>query len=98
MSPLHGKALRLGGTCISFSHCIWEDHTSLPVVDKNKTFYKQQVGGALVAGFDGFSVKFSLCVAEKCISVNFVKTVLQVHEKNFFKKINAENLVFGIPL
>lgn len=44
------------------------------VVYKDRTFYKQQVGGALVAVFDGFSMKFSLSGS----SVNFIKIALHV--------------------
>lgn len=38
-----------------------------------KPFYQQQIGGALVAGFDSFSVKFSFSGVCKYISVNCYK-------------------------
>lgn len=62
----------------NFSHCVWKGHSSSPVVYENRTFYKQQVGGALVAGFGGVSVKSSFSGAEKHISANFVKIALHV--------------------
>ena len=87
------KSLRLGDTFISFiSHFIWKNHNNLLAVYKNRTFYKQQVGGALAAGFDGFSMKFSLSVACKYISVNFVKIALICSLKS--QDFGGRNVVF----
>ena len=63
------------------------------IVYKNRTFYKQQIGGALVAGFDGFSMKFSLSVACKYISVNFVKITLACSLKS--QSLNGKNAAFA---
>lgn len=55
------------------SHFICKGHHSLRVVYKNRSSYKQQIGGALVAGFDGFSMKCSFSVTYKYVSINILK-------------------------
>lgn len=78
-----------------FSHLTWKEHSSLLIVYKNKTFYKQQIGGALVAGTGGFSRNSTYLVLINIFS-KFSKDCLTCAIKS--KNINGKNLVFGIHL
>ena len=60
---------------LSFISC---GKITLVVAVHKRTFYQQQIGGALDAGFDSFSVTFSLATVCKDISVNFIKIVLEM--------------------